>query len=344
MEICEQAYTNTQNFRNYIMNVFHPFLVKQGVRFPVIFFVDGHALPNIAEVEDLCESLGIFLVSPYRTTNYKTVTQSAGLGIAKVMKVKWLKTLEKWFLDNPESMHTLPYFGSILQKTIERGITASEIHNGFRTCGLYPFNVESIDYSGFCFQTAETITQQEESLSNDPLDIPAISEQEFEHAPVLEPELTFGHVSISIDKIYEAYDLIDSHTKARIQGDIRSLTREERIIRFFYREFVQPNVHFNDDPSEDYAPKKEFQFEELQVVKSEPADSHCGDEQSEKMAELPESAVHTEEGKLSLDVIGYDTELETLCETKLFVQLFHRKTIYQSKVGKSSTLYRTKAP
>ncbi|XP_049291718.1 uncharacterized protein LOC125768312 [Anopheles funestus] len=48
------------------------------------------------------------------------------------------------------------------------------------------------------------------------------------------------NVKIPIEKIIQALDLIGKTTIAKVTHDIRNLSREERIIRFFYNEFLKP--------------------------------------------------------------------------------------------------------
>ncbi|XP_029712566.2 uncharacterized protein LOC109400123 [Aedes albopictus] len=338
VKVSERGCLDTQTFRSYILAVFHPYLVQQGVRLPVVLFVDGHALSQIAEIDDLCQSLGIILVSLYNSSNINAVKQPTSWGISNVVRTKWQKALNIWRSDKQKPMLTLPYFGIILQRTMEQeGSIYSEIRNAFLSSGLYPFNTEAIDYSKFpTSTTAEILTPPDESMSTDLLDgLPGYSEPpldesvssdplddvsgSFEPAKQSEQEsepVASEQVSISIDRIYEAYDLIDSHTRTRIRGDIRSLTREERIIRFFYREFIQPNVHFNDSPLEESAVAKgELQLGEMMVVKSEPPDFDCGNEESDQVASSLDAAPVMKETvpetQINVDTVAEQLNAET---------------------------------
>jgi hypothetical protein len=52
-------------FYEYIANVFHPFLVSQGVIFPVVLFVDGHKSHLTYQVSVLCNELKIEVIALY---------------------------------------------------------------------------------------------------------------------------------------------------------------------------------------------------------------------------------------------------------------------------------------
>uniref|UniRef100_A0A182PV98 DDE-1 domain-containing protein n=1 Tax=Anopheles epiroticus TaxID=199890 RepID=A0A182PV98_9DIPT len=80
----QRGWMDTNNFREYILKVFHPWLVSRGVKFPIIFFVDGHSSHKSIEVAD---------------------------------------------------------------DAVKVGIKAENIKNGFRACGLFPFNSDNVDYS-----------------------------------------------------------------------------------------------------------------------------------------------------------------------------------------------------
>lgn len=247
----ERGWMDTHNFREYILKIFHPFLVRQGVQFPVILFVDGHASHKGLEVADVCQSLGIVLISLYPNTTH--ITQPADVAVFKPLKSEWKRSVEEWRYENQGCPLTMQHFGTVLAKTVERGITPNTIQNGFRVCGLQPFDPDAVDYSKCVAKVTSTTDEStvimdtlEEAMSTT---VPqALHEGEPEH-PSEQSCSAEGTVSISIDRIVEAYDLIGPQTIAKIEGDVNRLTREERIIRYFYREFVRPHINFQDLPS-----------------------------------------------------------------------------------------------
>ncbi|XP_041781891.1 uncharacterized protein LOC121598724 [Anopheles merus] len=124
----ERGWINSPNCKGFIHKIFHPFVIKRGVKFPIILFVDGHASHIAIEVADLCKSLGIILISRQEDSGEKNVT-------------------------------------------------------------------------------------------------------------------------ISMERIIEAYDLIGFGMRTKIEGDVNLLSREDRVIRFFYSEFVRPHVVFDQQRS-----------------------------------------------------------------------------------------------
>ena len=53
------GWMTSEVFYEYIANIFHPFLVSQGVTFPVVLFVDGHKSHLTYQLRVLCNKLKI---------------------------------------------------------------------------------------------------------------------------------------------------------------------------------------------------------------------------------------------------------------------------------------------
>lgn len=141
----ERGWMTTHNFSEYIQKIFYPFLLKHGIQLPVVFFVDGHSSHVAIEVADLCQGLGIILIALYPNTT--RITQPADVSIFKPLKDQWRKQLEVWRSEHPGEIFTVKQFGPTLKKTVDEGIEKDSIVNGFRVCGLYPFNADNVDYS-----------------------------------------------------------------------------------------------------------------------------------------------------------------------------------------------------
>nr|XP_029719805.1 uncharacterized protein LOC115262004 [Aedes albopictus] len=255
----DRGWMDTHNFREYINKTFHPFLVKQGVQFPVILFVDGHASHNSLEVADLCQSLGIVLISLYPNTTH--ITQPADVAVFKPLKSEYRQYVEAWKVENPACVLTLPHFGGVLSKAVETGITTKTIKNGFRACGLQPFDPNAVDYSKCNAKSKAAIL--ESSGTSDCMESSAVSQglftvpadqfaeqscSEVQTGSPTVPHAIFAEeaehsteqrcnddrtVPISIDRIVEAYDMIGPNMVVRIEGDVNQLSREERLIRVY---------------------------------------------------------------------------------------------------------------
>jgi len=52
-------------FYEFIANIFYPFVVEKGIRFPIILFVKGHKSHLTYQLSELCSSLNIILIALY---------------------------------------------------------------------------------------------------------------------------------------------------------------------------------------------------------------------------------------------------------------------------------------
>nr|CAI5854571.1 unnamed protein product [Callosobruchus analis] len=126
--------------------VLHPHLKKAGVKFPVILFLYGHKSHLDRNFSDLCTKLEIILISLY--PNATRVLQPADVSAFRPLKQGWRKGVLDWRRDNPNSELTKQNFAPILQKVIQNfEKNKANVSNGFRACGLYPWNAETVDFT-----------------------------------------------------------------------------------------------------------------------------------------------------------------------------------------------------
>ncbi|XP_021709602.1 uncharacterized protein LOC110679408 [Aedes aegypti] len=141
----ENGWMNTQNFILYVKKILYPYLIRRGVKFPVLFFVDGHKSHTALEAADACKRLGIILIALY--PNATRILQPADVGAFKPLKTKWYQVVERWKMQNKSAALTLTMFGPLLQKAMDLAFTGSTVSNAFAACGLFPYNPDAVDYS-----------------------------------------------------------------------------------------------------------------------------------------------------------------------------------------------------
>ena len=110
----------------------------------MILFIDGHKSHITLQLSVKCQEIGIilYLLLP-NTTHF---LQPADVGAYKSLKLNWKKTVHEFHHLNPslplKRRDVAPLMASVLDK-----LTPNIIQNGFRKCGLYPLNVEAVDFS-----------------------------------------------------------------------------------------------------------------------------------------------------------------------------------------------------
>lgn len=141
----ENGWMTKECFYEYIGNVLYPFLQRNETQFPIIFFVDGHSTHLTLKVAELCNELKIILIALY--PNATRLLQPADVSAFKPMKNGWKKEVCIWHRNNPEKMLTKETFAPVLNRVLETSISSETVKNGFRACGLYPWDQNALDYS-----------------------------------------------------------------------------------------------------------------------------------------------------------------------------------------------------
>jgi len=140
----DTGWMKAEVFYEYIANIFYPFLVENSIQFPVILFVDGHKSHLTYQLSNLCSQLKIVLIALY--PNATRILQPADVSAFRPLKYGWKKGLSEWRNQNPTSSVTKKDFAPILDKVLKNTVKSSVLINGFKACGLFPWNKNQIDY------------------------------------------------------------------------------------------------------------------------------------------------------------------------------------------------------
>lgn len=142
----ETGWMRSDTFFEYMSKGFNDWLKKQNVKKPVLFFVDGHKSHMSMPLSKFCEDNDIILYAlPPNTTH---ILQPADVSVFKPLNQEWKRTVKNW-QSRPENLNkcvTKTNFCQVFKETLDMEMTQT-IKNGFRRCGLYPFDVEQVDIS-----------------------------------------------------------------------------------------------------------------------------------------------------------------------------------------------------
>lgn len=134
----------SQTFFSYICNTLLPLLKEKNVSFPVLYLVDGHRSHLTYNVSKFCSENGIILFALFPNATH--ILQPADVSVFRPLKNNWRNVVIEWKRNNNNKAITKIVFSSVLQKALEQ-LSADTVRNGFRKCGLFPFNVEAIDFT-----------------------------------------------------------------------------------------------------------------------------------------------------------------------------------------------------
>lgn len=139
----------SESFFEYVLKVFHPWLVKEKVKFPVILYLDNHSSHITRPLVTECRKLQIELIGLYPCATH--IMQPMDIAFFHPLKEKWKKILPKWKIENEISCLRKDNFAAALKVTLDSLKEEKKIIiNGFRAAGLMPFNENAIDYNLMC--------------------------------------------------------------------------------------------------------------------------------------------------------------------------------------------------
>lgn len=143
--LSDSGWMKSETFYEFIANIFHPFLLQNNIKLPVILFVDGHKSHLTYQLSTLCSDLQIILIALY--PNSTRILQPADVAAFRPLKEGWKRGVFEWRKQNCSmAAVTKVDFAPILQNVIKKTITPDILINGFRACGLYPWNPNNINF------------------------------------------------------------------------------------------------------------------------------------------------------------------------------------------------------
>jgi len=136
---------NGDLFYDWLVNHFHPQLLKKNVKFPVILYIDGNRSHLAMDASELCDSLNIIIISiPPNTTH---LLQPADVGVFQPLKAGWSQQCKDWLTNHGNDAITLLNFSGLLREVLEYYAQPSSVAYAFRVCGIYPYNAGSVNYA-----------------------------------------------------------------------------------------------------------------------------------------------------------------------------------------------------
>lgn len=140
----ESGWMTSETFYMFIVNIFLPWCIKNGIKFPVILFVDGHSSHLTIELSNFCLENLIELVSLYANSTH--ILQPMDVAVFKALKAAYKKMVQKWRQENDLQPLTKYHFAEVLKNAIDSLKMDKILQSGFKACGLYPFNPDIVSY------------------------------------------------------------------------------------------------------------------------------------------------------------------------------------------------------
>lgn len=151
---------SSQTFHSCVCNTFLPYLRQKGVKFPILYFLDGHKSHLTYNLSKFCAENGIFLFALYPNATH--ILQPADVSLFAPLKANWRTIVLNWKRSNNNKQVNKATFPLLLENATQQ-VKAETVQNGFRKCGLYPYNVEAIDFKKCMKDTSRILGENEEN-------------------------------------------------------------------------------------------------------------------------------------------------------------------------------------
>lgn len=143
----ETGWMRSEVFYEYIVNGVDKWLKDNNTPRPVILFIDGHKSHLTWHLSKWCDENGIILYA--LPPNCTHIMQPADVSVFKPLKSHWKKTLREWHskTENVNTVLNKNTFCPLLKQCLTSPSLPQAIINGFKRCGLFPLDVNAVDYS-----------------------------------------------------------------------------------------------------------------------------------------------------------------------------------------------------
>lgn len=135
--LSDSGWSTYDVFYCYIVNVFYPW-VKKHIGFPIILFVDGHTSHLSYQLSVFCAQNEITLVALYPNSTH--ILQPIDVAVFRSLKQGWREHVNKWKIHHSRPDMKKHEFAPVLQAALNERVTPQMLANGFKKCGLYPWD------------------------------------------------------------------------------------------------------------------------------------------------------------------------------------------------------------
>lgn len=132
-------------FYNYITQILYPHLLSQNIEFPIVLYVDARIARTSLTLHEFCQEKGIHLIS--FLPNAINIIHPFQIEFFNIFKKMWETEIEFW----PARNNNVPFKAENAETAVSNIMQFTEFSNtirkAFRKCGLFPFDVNAIDFS-----------------------------------------------------------------------------------------------------------------------------------------------------------------------------------------------------
>ncbi|CAG4934889.1 unnamed protein product [Parnassius apollo] len=127
----------------YIVNII--WLKNNMIMKPVLLLVDGHRSHLTLQVAKYCANNQILVQALFKNSTH--ILQPADVSLFKCLKSGWQNIVYEYKRNSSNRHITRAGFAPLLLKVFQDRVTPEIISNGFKRCGIYPFDPSAVDYT-----------------------------------------------------------------------------------------------------------------------------------------------------------------------------------------------------
>ena len=140
----ESGWMTSELFYSYFANHVYPWCVKNKVKFPIVFYVDGHSSHLSKALSDFCCEHEIELIALFPNATH--ILQPMDVALFHTLKTTYRNSVRTWRMNHDGRNLGKESFAGVLKSSLDSLDIKQIFKNGFKKCGLWPFCVNSIDY------------------------------------------------------------------------------------------------------------------------------------------------------------------------------------------------------
>jgi hypothetical protein len=146
----ECGYQTRSTFENYVKEYLINELEENGVersaQNPILYFLDGHKSHYSYEFSVWCREQHIHIITFF--PNATRILQMCDVGMFGAGQKAWTKSVREWKgqPENRDKEIDEVAFVKILKQANDSFIKPESIINAFKATGIYPFNVENVQF------------------------------------------------------------------------------------------------------------------------------------------------------------------------------------------------------
>lgn len=163
----DSGWVDSELFFEWMKKVFIRYIVPER---PVFLLVDGHKSHLTIDLIDLCRENEIILFClPPHTTH---ALQPLDVSVFKALKAHFARSLRAFCFTKKNFMVSKRDFSRVLKEPFEMAFSMTNIKQGFKKCGVFPFNPNAVDTAKMApssvYQSSSASLSPKENVINDP--------------------------------------------------------------------------------------------------------------------------------------------------------------------------------